>query len=497
MQKDLAYDAEGFQDSFVDDLGQRHSFTPDSFGRPFSYTSPDGIEHQTFLDGLGRPVRRTKVKMVNGTPITIGESTLAYDAEGNLESERTHRLGNGVDANGNDVPIDEWLITGQFRYDATGNRTHARSVRDDAWTYLGYDGLRRVVLTETPEGDSETVLYANDQPVLRSHRLKNQTTGQVIRVCDVAVLDSKCRPWLMVRVGGDGSPAFSRSVVQLHDSRGRRVQSTTPVLTRQTTILDSLDRVIREVSTPLTTRYGEETKIVTNQYDPDGRILMRTVQNSPMAVFTSRQKATGPGERGQGAEAHVEASRILVPQTTVQEYDEFGRRSKTKMPDGLVRTNGYTAGSMVETITTTHLDHAEFRQMIRLEYDSVRRTVGVRDESHRSIQAFQYDDFGNAIGGEDRGNADWPVTIERRFDNLGNLLYETTFSEGGPRAIRTVYEHDLPNGKAAKYVYLASKGSVRLYGRRRRSRPIVRAESGALRSMRTTRFAVTRMLVRR
>jgi YD repeat-containing protein len=59
LQRDISYDAEGFQDVYVDALDQKHSFKPDSFGRPFSYTSPDRIEHQTFLDGLDRPVHRT------------------------------------------------------------------------------------------------------------------------------------------------------------------------------------------------------------------------------------------------------------------------------------------------------------------------------------------------------------------------------------------------------------------------------------------------------
>jgi YD repeat-containing protein len=244
LQRDISYDAEGFQDGYVDDLDQKHTFKPDSFGRPFSYTSPDRIECRTFLDGLDRPVRRTRLNVRNGNSNNISESTLSYDLEGNLELERTRRIGKGVDANGHDTAIDEWLTSGQFRYDAAGNRTRARSARDDAWTRLEYDGLRRLVLKEDAVGDTEAVFYENDSPVLRSHRVKNQVTGQISKVCDVSLLDSHCRPWLLVQVGTDGRPAFSRSVAQVYDSQGRRVHTATPGLTRQVTILDSLDRPV-------------------------------------------------------------------------------------------------------------------------------------------------------------------------------------------------------------------------------------------------------------
>jgi RHS repeat-associated protein len=444
LQRDISYDAEGFQDGYVDDLDQEHTFKPDSFGRPFSYTSPDRIERQTFLDGLDRPVRRTGLNVRNGNSNNISESTLSYDAEGNLEIERIRRIGKGVDANGKDAAIDEWLTSGQFRYDAAGNRTHARSTRKDAWTRLEYDGLRRLVLKEDAVGDTEAMLYENDSLVLRSHHVKNQATGQISKVCDVSLLDSNCRPWLLVRVGSDGRPAFSRSVVQLYDSQGRRVQTATPGLTRQVTILDSLDRPVKETSIPLATRYDEKPKCVDSRYDGDGHLTRRTVQNSPMAVFTDGAKAPGPTANGPVAEARIEPARVLVPQTMIQAYDEFGRLWKTTMPDGLERENKYNAGSMVETITLTHAEDKKFREVVRLEYDPLRRVLAVKDDKDRMpipIQNFKYDDFGNVIFAEDHGNPRCPVTVNRRFDNLGNILCEETTPGDGPRGVKVAYEY--------------------------------------------------------
>lgn len=453
LQRDISYDAEGFQVAYTDDLGHRHVFKPDSFGRPFSYVSPDRIEHQTFLDGLDRPVRCASVSTVDGKSNLISESTFSYDPEGNLEVERIHRMGKGIDTHGHEAPIDEWHISGQYRYDAVGNRTHVRSLRDDAWTRLEYDGLGRVVLTKGPEGDIETVLYEYEQPVLRSHRVKNQVTQRISRLCDVAVLDSKHRPWLLFRVGTDGNPAFSRSVVQLYDSRGRQVQSATPGLARQVAIIDSLDRVTQEISEPLETSYNEETKVVSSQFDPDGRLLKRTLRNSPMAVFTS----AGSTPEGPSTQTRLAATRVAVPQITVQEYDEFGRLWKTTMPDGLVRMNEYNNGSMVESITSTHLDKKDFRHVVRLEYDRVRRLLGVRDESSALIQRFEYDDFGNVVRGEDRGNPQCSVDVTRRFDNLGNLLYEATVSEGGPNEVKIAYEYAPARG-TRKVSLLGLKG---------------------------------------
>ena len=259
-------------------------------------------------------------------------------------------------------------------------------------------------------------------------------------MCDIEILDSNCRPWLVLQVGTDGRPAFGRSLVQVFDSEGRLSETITPRLSRQIVIRNSMDQPVQETSLPLTRRYDEDTKTVSTKYNADGRVTERIVSNSPMAVFTCSMRPAP------STLFPIEPSRVSVPQVMAQEYDEFGRLWTTKMPDGLVKTNDYNAGSMVETITSTHLENRRFSEIVRLEYDSVRRVCAVKDESKATLQSFRYDDFGNVIYGEDRANPRCTVTVTRRFDNLGNILYESTLAEGGPREVQIGYDYALTDG---------------------------------------------------
>jgi hypothetical protein len=90
----------------------------------------------------------------------------------------------------------------------------------------------------------------------------------------------------------------------------------------------------------------------------------------------------------------------------------------------------------------THAENKDFREVVRLEYDSLRRILAVKDDTKGTlIQNFEYDRFGNVILAEDHGNPRCLVTVKRRFDNLGNILYEETSPEGGPSEVKVAYEY--------------------------------------------------------
>lgn len=441
QQTRLRYDSEGFLELFRDDIEAEYLIKSDPFGREFSRTGPDGIEHRSYRDGLGRTMRTESV--LEGK--TIAESKSVYDPEGNLILEQIRRLGETLDADGRPKAIDQCLVSGEHQYDELGRRIASRSLRKDAWTLFRYDGLDRVVSSTTPEGDQRMAVYDKGLEIVQIQRQKDSRTGKFETTKTYTYFDEQRNPYLSVPVGTDGKPAFERSSAQVFDTRGEIVQSATPGLMKETMIRNSMGWVICEHSEPLSKKHGEKPRRTETKYDPNGRVITRIIRNTPLALFAPTSTPTADFI------PRLAAENIKVHQILQYGYDEYGRLRQTIHPDGLVKTNEYTRpGSMIEKVISTHPDDPAFKHAVGLRYDNLRRVTEIYDATRSGqdnrVQLFQYDPFGSLIRSEDRSSKRGQVVVHRRYDNLSNMLSERVETGDGQPIETFIFDSDFENG---------------------------------------------------
>ncbi|MFW6118700.1 MAG: RHS repeat-associated core domain-containing protein [Planctomycetota bacterium] len=450
MRENYRFDKEGFLRGYTDDLGEEHDYKPDVFGREFSYRSPDGVEHLTFLDGLDRTSRSVDVVDEFGETRIVNESRNSFDQNDNLLKKKVRRLGNTRNARGEAERIDEWLTEREFVYDTAGNPTETRSWRRGAVTKYEYDGLGRRVWTQGPEGDAELTLYEGDEAALRMRALKDPRKQTPAKLSTVSLLDRRRREWLRVVVGTDGKPAWGRSSVTVYDTGGRQVAGAQPAKTCINYELNSLDLTVRQVEEPLDPQYGEETIVRRSQYDVDGHLIERTLENRAVA-FARR----GPKEEREGRnQPGFGVFELSVPQTTTWRYDVFGRLEHISFPDGREREIVWGKGSMAESITWRGEEgegdeRTTNQQTLQLDYDPMRRVTSVKEDSGRTVQDFEYDRLGHITEAVDQANPRYRVTVRRSFDSLGNLLDEGVRVRSADEEVETPsvsYSYDLPDG---------------------------------------------------
>jgi YD repeat-containing protein len=443
MRHEMQYDAEGHLTQYLDDLGGQHKFRCDSFGRDLASRGPDDVERIVFLDGLGRTAKEETWDHSKPDAKLLFARTVEYDLSGNLIRQKVRRLGEATGADGKSLQIDEWLTEASHEYDANGRRISTRGFRNGALTRFRYDGCDRLVRTESPEGDVESVTYEADLPVVVRQELRDPIAQKPRCISQVTLYDDRCNPTVTTPVGDDGVPSFSRAQVSAFDTLGRFLMSASPGLTRCERSYDSLDRLVVQTDLPLTHVAGEKPTRTLCKYDADGRVLRRSFGNDALALFVA---TTRPATQGG---PQVQPALVCAAQVTEHEYDTYGRLTTTHQPDGLRETRQYGRGSMVEAITWAGRRGDE-REGIHFVYDAMRRPTDILRGDQTRIQHFEYDSLGRLCQVVDEGNPQYPVTVTRRHDGLGRILNEAV-TVGGKDGIggvlpKLAFSHDVSGG---------------------------------------------------
>lgn len=190
-------------------------------------------------------------------------------------------------------------------------------------------------------------------------------------------------------------------------------------------------RFVYDSSHRMTAWYDENnTRIVQNTYDSQGRVIRQLDENGAEIRLTYRTGATETTDANGN--------------TTVYEYDDCYRTTAIRYPDGTTETRQYR-----DNLLTTQTDRAGTETAYEYDADGniTRKQVG------EIVNTFTYDARGNLTGTTDpEGN-----TVKAEYDAYDNLM-KTTDAEGNT----TLYAYDSRNrlvkttdseGNATTYTY--------------------------------------------
>ncbi len=177
----------------------------------------------------------------------------------------------------------------------------------------------------------------------------------------------------------------------------------------------------------------------TRVYDADGLLVRREVDNRPL-VFQEKPKEL------------LSVEQKCIPQMYLAEYDQFRRLHKEIFPDGQIRQYEYGPDSRVVSQVRTCTEEIANRQgqnipkeQFFLQWDRLGRLVKV--STGTLLQEFEYDWQGNVYAAIDNTHQEYPISVKRSYDSLGNLLHEQMDIRGiglGPMSV--IYRYDLPKG---------------------------------------------------
>lgn len=426
LRQAMRYDPEGFLVGYKDARGATYEQKPDGFGRLYAVVRPDGVRTETLRDGLDRPVQE---RVLSSDGKVLHETQYEYDQAGRLVCSREHRLAKG---------IDEWLIAEENRYDAEGNVIGRRSYRDDAWHTFAYDGLGRIVRSQSPTGECSEIYYRDDAVCVETIHRVDTRDGQIYKMRFVTLRDEHGNPWCRIPVGHDGLVGLRRAQLTEHDSFGRIVFEAQPDQPGILRVFNTLGSVDRELTRSASNKVLQERWM---DYAPDGLLLRRSIANEPLCFFST------------GQESLVRVQRLPVPQVYTADYDPFRRLRKEILPDGRVHEYTYGDDSLLRQLVEYHSTKPETKNVIKLDYDILGRLAAVSEGTGRKLQAFDYDAFGNITKADDYTQVNHPVSVSREYDSLGTLLREEF---NLPRDFSTLpvisYGHNLRHGRHTLHI---------------------------------------------
>ena len=439
LRSEMMFDREGFLLSYRESNGQMYRAESDVFGRVLATIRPDGVRTETLYDGLDRLVQE---RVFNEQNTLLDERKYHYDAAGRRIKVERRRLGTQVGPVEQQAQVNQWLVAEELRYDAEGNVVARHGWREEGWQRYGYDGLGRVVWTQSPDGDRQDFYYQNDWLCLERRTLKysDPESQENYRLHVATIRDDRGQPWCTVSVGHDGTVGVRRALLTHYDCQGNLALELVPGATKTARYYNTLGLLDREIVYPAESSAEKMLSRVENHYDPDGLLVRRTVHNRPL-VF-----------RPTGSPGVVQPEREEIPQIRRLEYDGFRRLQREIAPDGLVHQYTYGPDSRLTSLVRYH-DDKPSKEVLKFEYDRLGRLIkvlngaGQKDDLALPLQEFHYDWLGHIVRADDRGQPEHPVELRRSYDNLGQLLREEI------RAIRDklegcalLFDHDMLQG---------------------------------------------------
>jgi len=433
LRQAMTYDAEGFLVSYRDARGEKYTAEADGFGRAFATTRPDGLRSETRRDGLDRPVRE---RVLDAEGRVLDERKYQYDTTGRLVKVHQHRLATKPLTAGQQSRIDEWLVAEETRYDPEGNVVARRGWRPEGWEQFGYDGLGRLVWSQSPDGDRRELLYENDwvcmeTQVFRPTGHTGPRNQESRTLYTVTLRDDRGQPWCTIPVGHDGTVGIGRAVLAHYDSEGNPAferhydPAGNLAFERQLQFVETLrfyntlGLVVRETVRAAAID-GKVLFQTDSQYDRDGLLVRREVYNQPL-VFV-------PQADPPNLVQVLKAERQKVPQVRTLQYDGFRRLLRETAPDGLVQEYTYGPDSRVTSLARYHRANPEHREVLHFAYDRLGRVTQIQNgtvqRNPSTLQKFDYDWQDQIIEAWDYGQPMHPVRVKRSYDNLGQLLEE-------------------------------------------------------------------------
>ena len=453
LRSDMIYDPEGFLLSYREPNGQTYRAEPDVFGRALATVRPDGVRTETLYDGLDRLVHE---RVFDKDRSLLDERKYSYDTAGRRIKVDQHYC-TAQPGRAGQPPADQWLIAEELRYDPEGNVIARRGWRPEAWQKHGYDGLGRLVWTQSPDGDRQDFYYQDDWLCLERRTQKHSApeSQEKYQLHIVTIRDERGQPWCTVSVGHDRTVGVRRALLTHYDSQGNLALELLPDATRTTRFYNTLGLLEREVVHAAKTGADKMLTHIENHYDPDGLLVLRTVHNRPLAFMSQEQ----PGEVNnveKPARQDIIPARQDIPQVRKLEYDGFRRLMRETAPDGLVQQYTYGPDSRLTSLVRYRDDITTNKEVLKFEYDRLGRLIklldgsGQKDDMGRTLQRFDYDWQGNIVRAEDFGQPEHPIELRRSYDNLGQLLSEQV------RCLRdrldgfaVVYDYDMLRGKCS------------------------------------------------
>ena len=429
VQTEMRYDAEGNLVSYKDDYWQFHSNRVDRFGRPFASIAPNGVVTEVQQDGANR-VARSRFLAPDG--MALDESINSYGEAGELQNTRRRRMAWNDDGS---LALDQWLLEGEYKYDAAGRMVRSRSVHEESWTEVKFDGLGREIERILPGGDREYVVHDGDLAIAHVSRMRHTAKDREIELARLTYYDDRCAPCLTVPCPAEDMPHFERGVVSGFDTRGQQVSEARPAGQVQITSYNSRGGAIHSVARPVDRQSRVAAIVQRSSYDAAGRKVSATFENEPLVL-----EIVG-GEQGTQI---VRPNSFAVPKVRKFEYDRFGRLTVETDPDGLVSTRKYGPGSLVKEWSRSRQGQTE---TLNHAYDGMRQLVEISGAAG-VLQTFEYDLRGNQIVAADMANPSHPIIVRRKYDSVGSMLSETVEmpKSDGRLLPRMSWTYDLAKG---------------------------------------------------
>jgi RHS repeat-associated protein len=331
-----------------------------------------------------------------------------------------------------------------------------RGLRREGWENFGYDGLGRLLWSQSPDGDRRELFYENDWVCVETQAFRHtgprDKSGQADCVLHTVTLrDDRGQPWCTVPVGRDGTVGIGRAVLVHYSSEGNPAFELQPESTKTLRFYNTLGLVEREVVRASDSN-GKLFSQTDTQYDPDGLLARREVHNQPL-VFVPQVDAAAPVKDEQvRVRPLVNIERQKVAQVRKLQYDGFRRLVRETAPDGLVQEYAYGEDSRVTSLARYQLAEKEHKEVLNFEYDRLGRVTKVQNgtvqRDPQTLQELAYDWQDHIIQAWDYGQPEHPVEVKRWYDNFGQLLQEQIrLPKDRFEGPALVYEYDMLQGK--------------------------------------------------
>ena len=408
------YDSSGNRVKVTDALGSVTTTAYDALNRASASTDPVGRINRTEYDSLGRVVKTTSP--------AGNVTTYAFDAEGR-QTEVTNPFGQTTrttyDALGRPSNVTDALGRETLSvYDALGRLT-ARTDALGRVTRNSYDVAGRLLSVTAPGNVTQRYTYDAPGNVLSEQDGRGVTvryTYDLLNRKATMIVGSEAVYLPFVTTGGStSSPTVSpgpmssaghRVWIYSYDGVGNQVSISTPTGQRITMAYDALNRLTEK-------RYKGDL-FASYSYDANGnRVGMHDARGNTSYTYN--------------AQNHLTASIDPAGRTASNAYDAAGQRTRLTYPDGSAASYVYNADGALSQVT------APDGGVTRYTLDSLNRAT-------RIVQA----------------NG---VTLDQRYDAVGNLLEMNQRGPGGTLIAHHTYMVDQVNRRVRQVAELP-QGSV-------------------------------------